>query len=55
MQALKVRCNFDKKDKVIEELMEALKQGEFDENLVQTLNTGRFKFIPFHNTGFNKK
>ena len=54
-RALKVRCNFDDKDTVIKELMEALKKGEFDENLVQTSNTGRFKFILFNNLVFNKK
>ena len=52
-RALKVRTNFNDKDEVIKELMEALKKGPLDPKLVCTSNTGMFKFIPFGKATFN--
>ena len=51
-RALKVRSNFNDKDKVYKELMECLSKGTNDPKLSLMSNTGEFKFIPFGNKIF---
>ena len=53
-RALKVRSNFDDKDRVMKELMDCLKKGWNDHRLNSVSNTGLFKLVPFGNATFNK-
>ena len=48
-KALKVRCNYDDREKVLEQLMQAMAKGEGDSKLTTASNSTHFRFIPFNN------
>ena len=48
-KALKVRCNFDDREKVLEQLMQAMAKGGEDPKLTSISNSTHFRFIPFNN------